>query len=84
MSEELKPCPFCGEKAMFTTILNKSSHQAVGVTFKIKCTKCKTQFPKSYECEIYMDQDGGIRTGKDEREKAVADWNRRSNDGKID
>lgn len=35
---------------------------------------------KSYECEMYMDQDGGIRTGKDERTKATTDWNRRAND----
>ena len=54
---ELKPCPFCGGKAMFLTITNKSSHSAVGVMFKIKCMKCGTEFPKSYECEMYMDQD---------------------------
>lgn len=63
MSEKLKPCPFCGGKAMFLTIANKSSHSAVGVMFKIKCMKCGTELPKSYECEMYMDQDGGIRTG---------------------
>lgn len=74
MSEILKPCPFCGGKAMFLTIANKSSHSAVGVMFKIKCTKCGTELPKSYECEMYMDQDGGIRTGKDERTKAITDW----------
>jgi Lar family restriction alleviation protein len=84
MSEELKPCPFCGGKAMFLTITNKSSHLAVGVMFKIKCMKCGTELPKSYECEMYMDQGGGIRTGKDERTKATTDWNRRANDGKID
>ena len=84
MSESLKPCPFCGGKAMFLTITNKSSHSAVGVMFKIKCMKCGTELPKSYECEMYMDQDGGIRTGKDERTKAITDWNRRANDGKID
>lgn len=82
-NEELKPCPFCGGKAMFLTIANKSSHSAVGVMFKIKCMKCGTELPKSYECEMYMDQDGGIRTGKDERTKATTDWNRRANDGKI-
>ena len=47
---------------------------------KIKCMKCRIEFPKSYECEMYMDQDGGIRTGKDERTKATTDWNRRAND----
>lgn len=69
---------------MFLTITNKSSHSNVGVMFKIKCMKCGTELPKSYECEMYMDQDGGIRTGKDERMKAIADWNRRASDGKID
>lgn len=69
---------------MFLTITNKSSHLAVGVMFKIKCMKCGTELPKSYECEMYMDQGGGIRTGKDERTKATTDWNRRANDGKID
>lgn len=83
MSERLKPCPFCGGNAIFLTITNKSSHSAVGVMFKIKCMKCGTELPKSYECEMYMDQDGGIRTGKDERTKATTDWNRRANDGKI-
>lgn len=78
MSEELKPCPFCGGKAMFLTIINKSSHLAVGVMFKIKCIKCGTELPKSYECEMYMDQGGVIRTGKDERTKATTDWNRRA------
>lgn len=64
--------------------VHKSSHSAVGVMFKIKCMKCGTEFPKSYECEMYMDQDGGIRTGKDERTKAITDWNRRANDENTD
>lgn len=46
--------------------------------------KCGTEFPKIYECEMYMDQDGGIRTGKDERTKAITDWNRRANDADRD
>jgi len=84
MSEELKPCPFCGDKAVFATLLNMSSHSDVGVMFEIKCTKCGTKIPKSYECEMYMDRGGGIRTRKDERAKAIADWNRRVNNGKTD
>ena len=84
MSESLKPCPFCGGNAMFLTIRNKPLHSDVGVMFKIKCMKCGIELLKSYECEMYMDQDGGIRTGKDERTKAITDWNRRANDGKTD
>lgn len=81
---ELNPCPFCGGMAIFETISNKSSHASVGITFKTKCAKCGAAFPKDYECELYMDLGGGICTGKDERLKAVADWNRRANDGKTD
>lgn len=46
MSESLKPCPFCGGKAMFLTIRNKPLHSDVGVMFKIKCMKCGTELPK--------------------------------------
>lgn len=84
MNEELKPCPFCGGEAIFLTTANTSSHSAVGVLFEIKCTQCKMKLPKSYGCEMYIGQDGDIRTEKDERAKAVADWNRRANDGKAD
>ena len=84
MNEELKPCPFCGGQAMFSTIGHRSAQSAVVIMFQIKCTKCRTEFPKSYECEMYMNQDGGICTRKDERLKAVTDWNRRANDEKID
>lgn len=64
MNKELKPCPFCGGKAMFFTIVNKSSHSDVGVMFKIKCMKCGTELPKSYECE-------GGAVARDQRRKCV-------------
>lgn len=72
MSEELKPCPFCGGNAMFLTITNKSSHSAVGVMFKIKCMKCGIELPKSYECEMYMDQ-----TEESEQERRANESNYR-------
>ena len=53
MSESLKPCPFCGGKAMFLTTTNKSLYSDVGVMFKIKCMKCGTELPKIYECDVH-------------------------------
>ena len=47
MNESLKPCPFCGGKAMFLTIRNKPLHSDVGVMFKIKCMKCGTELQKA-------------------------------------
>ena len=32
------------------------AQSTVGVMFKIKCMKCGTELPKSYECEMYIDQ----------------------------
>lgn len=87
MNEKLKPCPFCGGEATFSTFLtttNTLPHFTAGVLFEIKCTQCKMKLPKSYRCEMYIGQDGDIQTEKDERAQAVVDWNRRANDGETD
>ena len=78
MFEELKPCPFCGGKAIFHVTTNKMSHYGVGFEFNIICTRCGTRSPKCYEMEISLDNNGEVKTGSDNREKAVKDWNRRA------
>lgn len=83
MSKGLKPCPFCGSEAIFWTVSNKATNSSAGVQFKIKCEKCGTEYPKIYECEMYLDTDGNISTGKDERAQAAADWNKRADDKNI-
>lgn len=68
---ELKPCPFCGGKAMFLTITNKSSHSAVGVMFKIKCMKCGTEFPKAMNVRCTWIRTEASEQGKTSEQKQL-------------
>lgn len=73
---KLKPCPFCGGEAHFRCRSNKSSHYEVGFEFEIACT-CGMKLPNWFEIEFCLSEDGEISIKKDEREKAIAAWNRR-------
>ena len=78
---ELKPCPFCGGKAVFVT---KSIGHGGGCAifdFEISCESCSAKAPKAYGCiEFYFDQYGEVKVHKDEKQKAIEAWNRRTGD----
>ena len=84
MSEELKPCPFCGEKAKFQIITRNSSYMQKGFSFNITCSRCGVSSPKTYEVKYTLTENGDIKAVTDEREMAIKAWNRRVNDEKID
>jgi Lar family restriction alleviation protein len=84
MSEELKPCPFCGGKAEFAVSKNESSDLDVEFKFYIRCLACNIAQPRNYAVSLKLSQKGVIMPVKDEREMAVKAWNRRTNDGKTD
>lgn len=81
--ESLKPCPFCGGKAIFRI------DRAIGTDmkdakflFNIQCDKCGASFPRLYSVVCRVDDEGNFTTLlPDERQKAIADWNRRVNNG---
>lgn len=76
---ELKPCPFCGGKAMFRTVNNYSTNYCVGVTFEVKCSDCGIRIPKSYNTTFSLKEDTGeLNALQDERKTAIEDWNRRA------
>ena len=76
---ELKPCPFCGGKAIFKTYATMNhSFYGPGYEFHIKCSKCGTSFPRdNYIITMYMDEDGNAGYRVDGREEAAQEWNRR-------
>lgn len=75
-NERLMPCPFCGGKANMITITNGSTHHDVSFTFGIECSECGTCLPWVRELRATL-EDGELKITKDEREKAVEEWNRR-------
>ena len=79
---ELKPCPFCGSRAVFKTTEYKSSHTCVGFSFAIECAKCHTRPPNTREKVTFGISDTGeIVTIDDGRGKAIEAWNMRAEDG---
>lgn len=75
-NERLMPCPFCGGKANMITIANGSTHHDVSFTFGIECSECGTCLPWVHELRATL-EDGELKITKDERDKAVEEWNRR-------
>lgn len=75
-NERLMPCPFCGGKANMITIANGSTHHDVSFTFGIECSECGTCLPWAHELRATL-EDGELEITKDERDKAVEEWNRR-------
>lgn len=75
-NERLMPCPFCGGKANMITITNGSTHHDASFTFGIECSECGTSLPWVHELRATL-EDGELKITKDEREKAVEEWNRR-------
>jgi len=73
MSEQLKPCPFCGGKAnVHTKGLDERFGYADMVT--VKCEVCNVSF-------AFMDDQnpkGGYALNGTAKPKAIAAWNRRA------
>lgn len=75
-NERLMPCPFCGGKANMITTTNGSTRHDVSFTFEIECSECGTCLPWVHELRATL-ENGELKITKDERDKAVEEWNRR-------
>lgn len=75
-NRELKACPFCGEEPTMTTVGNTSSNYDVGFDFYVKCYGCGISLPRRYEVRMTL-KNGELRITKDERNKAIEEWNKR-------
>lgn len=77
---ELKPCPFCGGKAVFEIVNTKSSNYGVGFIFDVKCKDCEMKLTSRYSVDFSLNEDGEINFLNDRRSEAIKMWNRRAND----
>lgn len=77
---ELKPCPFCGGKAVIQqTDCGVFSSTAVRIGFRICCKRCDATASKSIGfLAANLMEDGSINIFIDDRETAIASWNRRA------
>lgn len=81
MVEQLETCPFCGGKAKFIqSAYGTTERESARLSFKIVCEDCGASYP--YACgyiAMNLSSDGNINIWHDERESAIAAWNRRAN-----
>lgn len=84
MSEELKPCPFCGGKASVKSYVLSDRDDAIDVA-RVECTECGVYVTVSGEHGgVWIDEYGRYRGEPLKTERlipdAVAKWNRRAVD----
>lgn len=85
--KELKPCPFCGGKAVFrfNTTKQTATAESFACSYQIRCSKCGTTTNKSnFEVLVVIDpnEETGAHINANSREEAVEAWNRRADDDK--
>ena len=73
----LRPCPFCGGKAIFKIINTVASASRSGMTFCVQCAKCGARAPSGHVSEISFQlyDDGELKITKDERTYEARRWN---------
>ncbi|MBS6643640.1 MAG: Lar family restriction alleviation protein [Clostridiaceae bacterium] len=76
--EKLKPCPFCGGKALFCIKENRTTNCGVGFVFEVECEECRMRLPGRYVVDFNLQPESGeIDVLNDRRQAAIEAWNRR-------
>ena len=75
--EKLKPCPFCGGKAVFKVGCKKGR-----ITLRIACKRCHAK-SKRYDSEASGNEYETQTYFEVIKKKAMEAWNRRANDESI-
>lgn len=81
---KLKPCPFCGGKAVYTTTNNVSDHHCVGFDFEVCCEDCEMVLPGRYKIRFSFTENGELNILTDERQIVAGKWNKRAGEDGVE
>lgn len=81
---ELKPCPFCGGKAIikqtYVSVM-ETNRDSVSFDIEIRCVKCNATAPGAYGyISANLSSSGDLNVWHDDRASAIESWNRRADD----
>ncbi len=75
---ELKPCPFCGNKAQFRNLRGEQDGKKFKMGCRIACYSCHIGFE---DYDIFEWKDGKMFKERDGYLRCVELWNRRAGNG---
>ena len=79
---KLRPCPFCGAKAVYKIVSVMRRDREVGWEYTVECSMCEIKLHENLHTTVTLYSDGTIANITDEREKAAERWNRRADHAK--
>lgn len=82
MSEELKPCPFCGGKPYLKVVTRGHTNTAYTIGAQLGCKACAFHMRADsvFEVDAFMN----VNICSNGIGHMIEQWNRRANDGKAD
>ena len=81
---DLKPCPFCGGKAVIQQTgveIMETNRDSVRFDFSVVCVNCNATAPGAYgHISANLSRDGDVNVWHDDRPSTILSWNRRADD----
>lgn len=77
---DLKPCPFCGGKAVFRETRIGKHQEYRTIDFIIECEECNASpIKENNRISFKLTECGELSALQDDRDRAAKEWNRRAN-----